>query len=191
MCDYVQKLWGRGVLRTIQEELLELIIVKYAVLFLHFYNWLWTLFCSCLYFKMTLFVFLQTKSLCIFLEETRKEKKAASRWSSGKRGGKQGKCWQELPFSSRLTANPKFFLFQRALWACTTLSHGPELVTLQKWGENTCRITSFILVLMPYSSVLLLVESISLLIVLMSTESDLKTATLEKYSCACLGDVCE
>lgn len=150
-------------------------------LFLHFYNWLWTLFCSCLYFKMTVFAFLQTKSLCIFLEEMWKGKKAASRWSSGKRGRKRGKCCQELPFSSRLTANPEFLLFQRVLWACTTLS--PELVTLQRGGENTCRITSFILVLMPHSSVWLLVESISLLVIPMSTESDLKTATLEKHLC--------
>lgn len=160
-------------------------------LFLHFYNWLWTLFCSCLYFKMTVFAFLQTKSLCIFLEEMWKGKKAASRWSSGKRGWKCGKCCQELPFSSHLTANPEFLLFQRVLWACTTLTHGPELVSLQRLGENTCRDNKLYLgVDAPV---------ISLTAGGKHKPPDhthvhwkwFKTATLEKHTCVCLGDVCE
>lgn len=100
-------------------------------LFLHFYNWLWTLFCSCLYFKWQYLCFCKLNHFAYSWKRCEKGRK-----SSGKRGGKQGKCWQELPFSSCLTANPKFLLFQRVLWACTTLSHGPELVTLQRWGEN-------------------------------------------------------
>lgn len=185
-----KELWGRGVLRTIQEELLELIIVKYDVPFFYIFITRFQHFSAAVYIlkKLTVFAFLQTKSLCILLKETQKGKKAASRWSGGEGGGRKARKMLTrtallLPSNSK----PKLLFFQRALWACDTLSHGPELGTPQRWGENVWDRELYLGV-----SITLLVESITLLIVFMSTESDLKAVTLEKWTSACLGgDVCE
>lgn len=86
-----KELWGRGVLRTIQEELLELIIVKYDVPFFYIFITRFQHFSAAVYIlkKLTVFAFLQTKSLCILLKETQKGKKAASRWSGGEGGGEE------------------------------------------------------------------------------------------------------
>lgn len=78
-CVWLYKeLWGRGVLRTIQEELLELIIVKYSVPFFYIFITDFQHFSAAVYIlkKLTVFAFLQTKSLCILLEETQKGEKS-------------------------------------------------------------------------------------------------------------------
>lgn len=110
-----KELWGRGVLRTIQEELLELIIVKYSVpfFFIYFYNWLSTLFCSCLYFKkLSVFAFLQTKWFCIPWKRLKEKKRClwAEQWGRGEEtweGGSQENAATKQLFCLP-AANPSF-----------------------------------------------------------------------------------
>lgn len=143
-----KELWGRGVLRTIQEELLELIIVKYDVPFFYIFITCFQHFSAAVYIlkKLTVFAFLQTKSLCILLKETQKGKKAASRWSGGEGGGgKPGKCWQELPFSCLPTANPSFCSSRELCEPVTPLAMAQSLAPPRD-EEKMCGIESFILV---------------------------------------------
>lgn len=156
---------------------------KYSVPFLHFYNWLSTLSATVYIFKqLTVFAFLQTKSLCILMEETQKGKKAVSRWNSGER---VGKCWQELPLCLP-TANASFYSSRELCEPMPPLAVAQSLA-LSREKEKTCETGSFILVWMPHPSVWLLVEIICCLIIFMPTESDLKAVTLEKWIYACRG----
>lgn len=130
---------------------------------------------------------MQTKSLCIPWEKLKKGKKVASRWSSGEEGKKtgKGKGRKKLTRTAVLLpsySKPEFLLFFRelcepaqplAMVKSLAISRDKE----KTWDREFCFGVDAL-------SVSLLVK-ISLLIMLMSTESDLKADTLGKSSCAC------
>lgn len=132
-------------------------------------------------------MFLQTKSLCIPWEKLKKGKKVASRWSSGEEGKKtgKGKGRKKLTRTAVLLpsySKPEFLLFFRELCEpAQPLAMAKSLAISRDkektWDREFCFGVDAL-------SVSLLVK-ISLLIMLMSTESDLKADTLGKSSCAC------
>lgn len=182
--------WGRGVLRTIQEELLELVLLNILFLFFNVFitdfqhfsasvcilkNWQYLRFC-----KLNHFAYPGRNS--------KRGKKLPLDGAVGKRGrrlgrGKAGKSWRELLFSYLPPANPSFSFSGELCEPVQPLAMARSLAISRDKEKTWDRKYYFGVGALSVSFLV----KISLLIMFMSTESDLKADALEKSSCACFG----